>query len=473
MRGGARRNRRDKVSERVLILDDETSILDLLGQFLEGEGHECVLAETATEALEHLNAQPFDLVLTDLGLPDIHGMEVVRRVRQIDEAVGVIVITGHKDVSAAIEAMRAGADDYLTKPFNLGEISVSVSKVLDKRRLVLENRLYQQELEARVREATAGLEQANRKLRETKDYLEKLLQSTSDAIITADLRGRITYCNAGALRMLGYERTDLVDQRAEMLFAGGRESMHDIGQAVQDLTPLENFETEFVRSDGVPVPVYLTLSFVRDADGEVGSAVAICKDTTKQKRLERALREMSIKDSLTGLFNQRYFYDRLEEEIERTRRQKHALSLILLDLDQFKWYNDCFGHLAGDNVLRAVGEVLAECTREHVDAAFRYGGDEFTIILPEADEAQARNIAQRIRATFAARDFERVTMSIGVMEFRPGFSARQFIQSADAMMYEAKRNGGDRVLEFDQEVCQRVLEEAQQALGVTDEKGES
>ena len=107
---------------------------------------------------------------------------------------------------------------------------------------------------------------------------------------------------------------------------------------------------------------------------------------------------MSIKDSLTGLYNQRYFYDRLAGEIERARRQSHPLSLLLFDIDQFKTYNDCHGHLAGDNVLQAAGQIVMESTREHVDVGFRYGGDEFTVILPEADEDAGLSTSPNVSA---------------------------------------------------------------------------
>jgi diguanylate cyclase (GGDEF)-like protein len=160
---------------------------------------------------------------------------------------------------------------------------------------------------------------------------------------------------------------------------------------------------------------------------------------------------MSIKDSLTGLYNQRYFYDRLEAEIERARRQGHPLSLLLFDIDQFKTYNDCHGHLEGDRVLRTTGEVVLECTREHVDTGFRYGGDEFTVILPEADEQQASVIAERIRASFEAKRFDHLTLSVGLMSYKLGSSVRTFIRFTDAMMYDAKRSGGNRVYIYKQE----------------------
>ncbi len=123
-----------------------------------------------------------------------------------------------------------------------------------------------------------------------------------------------------------------------------------------------------------------------------------------EAKIRRAIRErnalkelsrLSITDSLTGLYNQRHFYARLKEEIVRAQRQKHPLALVLLDMDNFKTYNDTHGHLAGDELLQNVGRIINNCIRENVDSGYRYGGDEFAIILIDAD---AGNDAQHCQA---------------------------------------------------------------------------
>ncbi len=429
----------------VMVLDDETSILELLGQYLKEEGYPCTLCTSAVEALDFLRSKEFGLLITDLRMPDIGGIEVVQRAKANDPDLAVIVVTAHLEVTNAIDALRAGADDYLLKPFNLSEISVSVERALDRRRLVMENRRYQQELESRVREATAVLERVNAELLSTKEYLENLLNSSVDAIITVGPNRTITYANRGATDMLGYSNEEFVGILPEQFFSGGGDEIRHIRRILQREKMLQNYETELKHKNGSLIPINMSISYVSGPDGAVVSTLAICKDITMQKQLERELKEMSIKDSLTGLYNQRYFYDRLESEIERANRQGHALSLLLFDIDQFKTYNDCHGHLEGDKVLRTAGQVVEESTREHVDTGFRYGGDEFTVILPEANETQAYNIAERIRSMFEAKRFDHLTVSIGLMTYKPGSSVRSFIRYADAMMYDAKRSGGNRV----------------------------
>lgn len=452
------------MSTRILILDDESSVVEMIGQHLESEGYVCVLCTVPEEALAQVRAGDFAMLLTDLKMPEMHGMEVVRQAKRAKPDLAIIVITALMDVTNAIEAIRAGADDYILKPFNLSEITLAVEKSMEKRRLIQENRRYQLELEDRVREATADLARTNQELRQTSEYLENLIASSVDGIATVGKHFEITYINDGGLQMVGLTREEAAGRSIAEFFPGGRQEARHLAQMLRSEKRLKNYETEFKHRDGHFVPVNMSLSLVRGADGKVQATVAIIKDITEQKRLEQELKEASIKDSLTGLFNQRHFYDRLEAEIERARRQGHPLSLLLFDVDQFKLYNDCHGHLGGDKVLQTLGEVVRECTREHVDIPFRYGGDEFTVILPEAGEAQAMTIAERIRTTFEARRFDHLTLSIGLMSYNKDVSLRSFIRFADAMMYDAKRSGGNRVIVYDPSA------EAADAIRFTDEE---
>jgi len=439
----------NSLKERVLILDDEAHVLDVLEQYLSEEGYDCLATISPLEALEILKAPThFSVLLTDLKMPEMSGMDVVRTAKQYDADLAIIVVTALFDVQKAIQAMRVGADDYVLKPFDLNEISLSVSRAIEKRNLIIRSREHREDLERGIRDATADLQRANAELRATKQYLENLIHSTVDAIITFDLEGRITFANEGAVGMLGYPQVELAGMPMSRFFVGGREEERHIRRLMRDNAPLQNYETEVRHKSERNIPVNISLSYVRDADNRITATLAICKDITHQKQLERELKEMSIKDSLTGLFNQRHFYDRLAAEIERARRQAHPLSLLLFDIDQFKTFNDCHGHLAGDLVLQTAGQVVLESTREHVDLGFRYGGDEFTVILPEAGEHQAYSIAERIRQGFESKKFDDLTVSIGLMTYRDGYSLRTFIQFTDAMMYDAKRSGGNKIFVY-------------------------
>ncbi|MFL6682431.1 MAG: diguanylate cyclase, partial [Burkholderiaceae bacterium] len=168
-------------------------------------------------------------------------------------------------------------------------------------------------------------------------------------------------------------------------------------------------------------------------------------------KLRQVLRDQSIKDPLTGLFNRRYMEETLGRELVRAERQKTSLSLIVLDIDHFKHVNDTHGHPAGDSILRKTGHFLGSSVRES-DVACRYGGEEFILILPdcpkEAAVAKARELCERTRvlAFPEAGGGVQITASFGVSSFpADGIESQGLVQAADAALYVAKRNGRNRV----------------------------
>lgn len=168
--------------------------------------------------------------------------------------------------------------------------------------------------------------------------------------------------------------------------------------------------------------------------------------TLKEKeKLEEEVRRLSITDDLTGLYNHRHFFKALESEIIRRERQKTSLSLLMFDVDNFKKYNDLYGHLEGDRVLKKIGEIVKNSIRSNVDSGYRYGGDEFAALLIGATRDQALHIAKRIRSTIEEAGFEKITVSIGLAEFREDSDLEGFVKSADDAMYVAKHSGGNRV----------------------------
>jgi two-component system cell cycle response regulator len=165
----------------------------------------------------------------------------------------------------------------------------------------------------------------------------------------------------------------------------------------------------------------------------------------EKEKLEQEVRRLSITDDLTGLFNYRHFFKTLEGELVRLKRQRTSLSLLMFDLDNFKKYNDQYGHLEGDKVLRKVGEIVDRSIRNNVDAGFRYGGDEFAVLLIGASVAQGLVIAERIRSSIEHAGFQNITASIGLSEYRDQYDLEGFVKSADNAMYVAKHSGGNRV----------------------------
>lgn len=168
--------------------------------------------------------------------------------------------------------------------------------------------------------------------------------------------------------------------------------------------------------------------------------------TLKEKeRLEEEVRRLSITDDLTGLYNYRHFFKTLAQELARLKRQKTSLSLLMFDLDHFKRYNDQYGHLEGDKVLKRIGEIVRHSIRNNVDSGYRYGGDEFAVLLIGASLDQALTIAERIRSSIEESKQQNITVSIGLSEYQEEFDLETFVKSADDAMYAAKHSGGNRI----------------------------
>lgn len=292
-----------------------------------------------------------------------------------------------------------------------------------------------------------------------KEFLENIITLSPDGIIAVDQSGMITLFNPAAEVITGYKAVDVVGKASIVDIYSSRQIARDIKKSIYSdkyggIGRLEDYEAAIKTSGGEKVPIRLSATLLYNRGEEVGS-VGFFHDLSTRIEMEEKLRHLSITDNLTGLYNQRYFHICLSKELERSKRYKRPVSLICSDLDNFKACNDLYGHLEGDNVLRLVGKLLLETLRQS-DMAFRYGGDEFFILLPETVLESAKTTGEKIRRAFNKcwpfdmkhdySEFGGVTFSIGVSQALEGESSESIIRRTDLAMYGAKRNGGDCVL---------------------------
>lgn len=175
------------------------------------------------------------------------------------------------------------------------------------------------------------------------------------------------------------------------------------------------------------------------------------KLTLERNEMMEKLKKLAVTDGLTKLYNSRKFYDQLDKEVDRFNRYKHPLSMIMLDIDHFKDFNDSYGHLEGDKVLMKVGEIITSSLRT-MDTAYRYGGEEFTVLLPETKAAEAEVVGERIKEKLFEETFVhhlekdvKVTASLGITEYCPPESPHSFVNRADKALYSSKENGRNKI----------------------------
>ena len=308
-----------------------------------------------------------------------------------------------------------------------------------------------------------GSRQIEQAFRESEIKFRSISASAHDAFIMMDGQGAISYWNPAAERVFGYSAEEVIGLDLHKLLAPEgdykifKKKFKTFKETGKGKGIGRTLEFTALRKDRTEFPIELSLSAIRMQDE--WHSFGIVRDISKRKRAEEQLREsekkykeLSITDDLTKLYNSRHFYERLKLEMERTTRYRHPLSLLMVDIDDFKKFNDTHGHLAGDEVLAQTGEAIKGALRDS-DSGYRYGGEEFVVILPETSASGAVQVAERIRKELAAMpipladgETHNITASIGVSELREREKSSEFIRRADINLYAAKAAGKNRVI---------------------------
>ncbi|UCD66223.1 MAG: diguanylate cyclase, partial [Deltaproteobacteria bacterium] len=287
---------------KILLVDDDPSILEILADLMAIFGHDYETAKDGLEAIEKLKHDFFHIVLTDMMMPGMDGMDLLKYIHGNYPNIKIMVVTGYDRTFTYTDVIRAGASDFISKPFNTDELEAKINRLV------------------------------------------------------------------------------------------------------------------------------------------------------REIELLRQLEILSISDGLTGLYNRRYFDTKIIEEARRAHRQSHDLFLAVLDVDNLKEINDKYGHLAGDKLLKSVGDIITHCIRENVDWPFRYGGDEFCVILTQVSQDQALKTSERFIQNFNEKKLPRTGLSIGLAKFirtknkKWADDIANLIKKADSALYKAKQTGRNRVV---------------------------
>ena len=486
----------------VLIVDDSPVVRHMLAKRLEAEGYRCLHAGNGAEgAMEAIAHRP-DAVITDLEMPVMDGFQLARLLKS-DEATAdmpVIVLTSHGEASSRYWSLHTGADRFITKSDDVDAVLAVLAElvgpadgggredggrdpgdppgpleIVGRVARQLDERLLETTIAQNLLESGMAAEDLPEAVDAVLEVLDTVIDSRMLAISIAPSRERprlFVRCRAGVarepvLRALGgalaaaWEGADPghVDLVELPSLRARHDHRHRHGAAAADGEAPEPvlFRLPLRQAKGVlavvPVSAAELEGLPRRLLTNLASQIGLVLDNA---RLADRLRELSTLDGLTGLLNHRAILQRLHEEMDRLSRYGGEMTVVLLDLDEFKQVNDRWGHLTGDEVLRTVAERLGERLRK-VDALGRYGGEEFLALLPGAGLATGRRVAERLRKALADEPIVHgdttvtVTASFGVAELsevrreRGEATPEALVALADERLYEAKEAGRNRV----------------------------
>ncbi len=286
---------------------------------------------------------------------------------------------------------------------------------------------------------------------ESEEIYQTLFNLSLDAIHLETERGEIIACNRSGHEMFGYTKEEMLTKTIKDIVPD------DFAATLPEVIPEEMttgdvyVERVNKKKDGTLFPTEINTKFIKI--GGQRRLIAYTKDITERKKLEEELRELTFKDELTKLYNRRFIFNQLEIELARVRREGIVMSLVLLDIDNFKEINDTYGHLCGDNVLRKLSEIIQDNIRK-LDYAGRYGGEEFIIIFTATGIETAWEITERIREQFKKQKFDhenlKVSFSAGMIKIEQEAAKNRtiddLIKEVDNLLYQGKNMGKDQIV---------------------------
>jgi diguanylate cyclase (GGDEF)-like protein/PAS domain S-box-containing protein len=460
---------------KILIVDDQPANVQLLEMTLQRAGYLHVSSTTdPAEVCALHRANHYDLILLDLQMPGIDGFEVMEALKRIEpyDYLSVLVITAQP--SHKLRALQAGAKDFINKPFDRAEVLTRIHNLLEVRLLHEECKIHNKLLEEAVQTRTAELCRSEEMFRE-------LAANIPEALWIRDVEHQtIQYVNP-AWRTLSGLSAAIGDPVESIYHIIHPDDLRWVAHERRK-TPGTHASNEYrlVRPDDSVRWVHARTFPIANPSSEIPWVVEIIEDVTQRREAQRQLVHLAGHDALTDLPNRTLLYEALHEAIMRAEEHSLFVSVLLIDIDDFKNVNDSLGHAAGDALLREFASRLVKCLRPG-DVVGRLGGDEFAVVvLTPGNSHGGVDVANRIRAALQVPHLIEgqvvpVTTSIGIANYPDdAVELKTLIRCADAAMYEAKAAGRNAFRCYTAEMNARALEktDVEGALRLAQGRGE-
>jgi diguanylate cyclase (GGDEF)-like protein/PAS domain S-box-containing protein len=459
---------------RILIVDDRPTNRAVLKAVLRPPLYQVTEAAGGQKALELVADHSFDIVILDLLMPDVNGLEVLKSIRktQSESALPIIMVTVKEERSGIVEALESGANDYISRPIDFPVLFARIQAQLARKRMEDALRDAQEDLERRIEARTAELVNTNRTLkveiserkrvenalRASEERFKDFAQTGADWFWEMGPDLRFTYLAGQYSEALGLERSKVLGRTRAEVHAGwivDAAAWDNHQQNLQRRHAFSDFEFTWVRPDGKEKVLRISGKPIFGANGTFQGYRGADRDITETHHLAQQMAHQATHDALTGLENRREFERQLEQALASARSESTRHALCYLDLDQFKLINDSAGHVVGDQLLRQVAGLLLGKLRA-CDTLARLGGDEFSLLIKNCPLERALEIAedlltaiQEFRFSWEGRSFE-IGGSIGLVPITSDAeSTAQLLSQADVACYTAKERGRNRVYVYE------------------------
>ena len=495
---------------KILIIEDHREMVLVLSKFLSEQGFHIESAESGEVALKHIKKSRPDAILMDIMLPGISGIELTQKIRSngfIDSYIPILMLTAKNEVKDVVHGLEVGADDYIIKPFHFDELVARINTAIRLKNLNEKLRLQSNQLEdanQKINQLNQTLIEKNKELRKKIYDLHNIFDVSFELHSILDTNRLI---NSTLLFIIGqfscksvlfFYTSKKTEQRLSVLNSKGfyqsdienitlerSDPLLDYFREVREPQLFNRLPDSIKNSAGYNLLKKLKINLVSHILVHKKEEALICLGSRVRNKsftineleilstinniisvalsnasLYDEVIQLSYTDGMTELHNYRYFEMRLKEEIIRHTRNQQDVSLIIMDVDHFKNYNDTFGHQAGDEILKKIAYLLKETVREN-DIVARYGGEEFAIIVPSVGKEEVKLLAERVRNNVEkykfvnenVQPFGKITISGGTASLpKDAKDSTDLIRKADTALYASKNLGRNMVIQYSPEL---------------------
>lgn len=426
----------------VLYVEDEEDVREFTSKTISTIVNKVIIASNGKEGLEKFKENPdINLILTDINMPKMGGLEMCAEIRKEDDEIPIVITSAHSDPDFLKKSIEVKVNAYAMKPIDLYELIESMIKAVEPIFLREELKLVNENFENKIEEVIC----------KTKSILD-----AQDNIVILSTFDNITDVNKKFLEFFDVNSIENFYEKKESILNTfkseygffSKESINNDKNWILNLKKLNEIDRVVKILDKDNQERIHTVNIDKYGNSEEQYVISLT-DITKLKEKSNLLEYQATHDSLTGLFNKQKFKEIFTKEIRREKRYGNSLCVIIFNIDNFKNFNNDFGHFVGDEVLKIISNIVLNNVREH-DSVVRWDEEEFFILLPQTKINGAEQVAEKIRTSIEKYENSsiprQITASFGVTKLEEDDDEISIIKKAEEAMHIAKKRGKNLVI---------------------------